>query len=79
MVGVIASLALYFTLHVAFGTVGTTEVGALTLPEPEWSTVDWGQLVIAGLAAVALFRLRWGVVRTIGAAALLGLVGALLG
>ena len=32
--GVIASLALYFTLHVAFGTVGTDEVGPLTIPTP---------------------------------------------
>lgn len=79
VVGVIASLALYFTLHVAFTTVGTEEIGPFTVPDPEWSTVDWGQLVIAGLAAVALFRLRWSVVRVIAAAALLGLLGALLG
>ena len=79
VVGVIASLALYFTLHVAFGTVSTVEVGPLNLPDPQWSTIHWGQLAIAALAAVAIFRLRWSVLRTIGAAALLGLVGSFIG
>ena len=78
VVGVIASLALYFTLHVVFGTVDTVEVGPLNIPDPDVSTVQWGQLLIASLAALALFRLRWSVMRTIGAAALLGLIGALL-
>ncbi len=79
VVGVIASLALVFTLQVAFGTVTTVSVGRLRIPEPDWSTVAWGQLGIAAVAAVAVFRLRWGVLRTIGAAALLGLLGSLVG
>jgi len=38
-----------------------------------WATVDVAAVVIAILAFLALFRLRWGMLRTLGAAAGVGM------
>ncbi len=69
VVGVIASLALFFIAHIAFNTrAGDTFV----------SRVDWLAVVIAAGAAVALLRYKQGVIRVIVACALLGLAARLL-
>ena len=61
VVGVIASLALFFLLHIARDR-----------PMPGWP-VDLVALAIAAAAAFALFRTRLGVVPVIAACALLGM------
>jgi chromate transporter len=65
VVGVIANLALFFIAHVAVPTGASG-------PFP--SNVDWVALAIAGAAAVALLRYKWGVMPVLGACALAGLV-----
>ncbi len=65
VVGVIASLALWFGGHVLFPTYAD---GA-----PVWSSFDWQAGLLAGLSAVLLFALQWGVVRVLAATALGGL------
>jgi chromate transporter len=62
VVGVIASLALFFLYHVAYPS------GL----EGGWQRPDVAALVLAGLAALALIRFRQGVIRVIVVCALLG-------
>jgi chromate transporter len=64
VVGVIATLALLFMLHVAW------PAGAAS----GWARVDWAALCIIGAAAFALFRLKANVMGVIAACALAGLV-----
>ncbi|MEQ4522037.1 chromate transporter, partial [Nocardioides kribbensis] len=74
VVGVIANLAVYFALHTLFAATTTLTVGPLHLELPELGSVRWVQVAIAVAAAVMIFRLRWSVLRTLGACAVLGLV-----
>ncbi len=60
VVGVIASLAVFFVLHIA-------RPGGVSDP------IDFAALGLALAAAWALLRLKWGVVPVIGACAVLGL------
>ena len=71
VVGVIANLALYFALHTLFREV---EDGPLALQVPDWATLRPASLAIAAAAGVMVFRLRWSVLRTLGACAAIGLV-----
>ncbi|TCD15331.1 chromate efflux transporter [Oricola cellulosilytica] len=78
VVGVIANLALWFALHVLFGAYGEVRLGALVLPDPEWSAIDPFAAAIAICAGIALigFRLNMIVVLIVAAAA--GLLPALV-
>lgn len=58
VVGVIASLSLWFALHVVFARVGAGHLGPLAWPAPVWSSVDVAALVLAIGAGVALVRYR---------------------
>ena len=78
VVGVIANLALYFALHTLFGTVERLGWGPVRPEVPDLTTVRPVAVVIAVAAAGMLFRLRWSVLRTLGACALLGLAAAAL-
>ncbi len=79
VVGVIANLGVYFAVHTLF--TGTRQVDwslfAFELPDP--ATLRPVALVIALIAAVLIFRLKWSVLRTLGVCALLGLVAGLSG
>ena len=65
VVGVIANLALFFIAAVAVKT-GTSGLNG--------SQIDVVALVLVGFAALALWRLKWGVIQVIAACALAGLV-----
>jgi chromate transporter len=74
VVGVIFNLAVWFSLHTLFARV--TEVhrfGARWLI-PAWSTLDPAALVIAAGAFLALFRLKLGMMKTLAASAVAGLI-----
>ena len=79
VVGVIANLGTFFALHTLFDETDQVDRGPLSLEVPEPGSLDPVALVIAVVAAVLLFRLRWSVLRTIGVCALLGIAAALLG
>ncbi|MBC2669327.1 chromate efflux transporter [Novosphingobium piscinae] len=74
VVGVIASLSLWFALHLLFArTVPAGLPGlALTLPDPR--SLDWRAALLAGLAAWLIFRVRWSLLRVLAASAVGGLV-----
>jgi chromate transporter len=70
VVGVIASLALFFIAHIAIksGSSG-----------PFFSRLDWLALLLVATAALALLRYKVGVIAVIAACALAGLVARLAG
>jgi chromate transporter len=74
VVGVILNLALWFSLHVVFRTVAETRVGPLRVLVPEPASLDPVALLITAGAFLALFRFRWGMLRTLASAALAGLL-----
>ena len=79
VVGVIANLGVYFAVHTLFSETLAVDWSVLSLEVPDVSTVRWVALVIAVVAAVLLFRLKWSVLRTLGLCALLGLGAGLAG
>lgn len=77
VVGVIANLALWFGLHVLFGTVGTFLAGPLSLPVPDLRTFDTASAAIAIAAGVALIRFHANMIGVLAAAAAGGMVWVL--
>jgi len=69
IVGVIASLALFFIAHIAIKSGASG---------PFVTRLDWTALALAALAAVALLRFKVGVIPVIAVCALAGLVAKLL-
>ncbi|GAA3875182.1 chromate efflux transporter [Celeribacter arenosi] len=74
VVGVIASLSLWFAVHVFFATVDTANFGPLHFLFPTFSSVDWNAVALAVIAAALLFILRQGLIVTIATMAIAGLV-----
>jgi chromate transporter len=74
IVGVIANLSVWFSLHVLFVRVRLVDLGPMQLNLPDTSTFDWRAAVLSVLAALLLFALRWGIFRMLAALALAGLV-----
>ncbi|UFN44678.1 chromate efflux transporter [Nocardioides okcheonensis] len=82
VVGVIASLALFFALHTLFDATGRLTAGPLDLEYPRLASLDVPSLALTALACALLFWRGWSVLRTLGACAAAGLLvgvgGALL-
>ncbi|MES2951008.1 MAG: chromate efflux transporter [Pseudomonadota bacterium] len=70
VVGVIASLALFFIAHISIKSGASG---------PFLARLDWTALVLTALAAVALLRYKVGVIPVIAACALAGLAAKTLG
>jgi len=79
VVGVIANLGVYFAVHTLFNDTVDVNSGPLSFELPDLSTLRPVPLVIAVVAAVLLFRVKWSVLRTLGVCAALGLVAGLAG
>jgi len=79
VVGVILNLSLWFALNVLFGQVASKAIGPIRLWVPDFLAFDWRVAALAGVSAVLLFGLHWGVARTLAAAALGGLLLMALG
>lgn len=62
VVGVILNLAIWFGLHVIFGQVREVSGWRLSLDLPVLGTVNWASLALTLAAAVAIFRLKMGVI-----------------
>lgn len=77
--GVVLNLAVWFALHTVFGVVEVRTLGPLTVQVPQLGTVSWPAVAIGALAALLIFRLRLGTLRTLGACAGVGAAIALLG
>jgi chromate transporter len=70
VVGVIANLALFFIAAVAYPDSANGRF---------YTQLDWVALGLVAAAAFALWRLKWSVIRVIGASALAGLLIHLIG
>ncbi len=79
VVGVIANLGVYFAVHTLFAESHDVDRGPLHLELPDVTTLRPVPLVIAVIAAVLLFRVKWSVLRTLGVCAALGLAAGLAG
>ena len=74
VVGVILNLALWFALHVLFARVDEQWFGPARLFVPDLTSLDPWALLIAAAAAVAMLRLKLGMLATLALSALAGLV-----
>ncbi|NOG73362.1 chromate efflux transporter [Roseicella sp. DB1501] len=74
VVGVVANLAVWFGLRVLFRDMQLVQLGPLGVELPVLTSLDLAALGLAILAAVCLFRLKLGVVKTLGIAAGAGLL-----
>jgi chromate transporter len=66
VVGVIANLSIWFALHSLFRATTPVRAGLLSFDAPIPSSLDPWSLLLSIVAAVALLRLRLGVLRTLG-------------
>ncbi|MDA1063714.1 MAG: chromate efflux transporter [Proteobacteria bacterium] len=72
VVGVILNLAIWFGLHVMFGTVNEVPFLGATLSVPELATLETGSLLLTGAALLAMLRFHVGMLPTLAACALIG-------
>lgn len=79
VVGVIANLSLWFTLHVLFGRVEDWRVGPLRLHTPDPASLDVVALVLTCAALVMIFALRWSIFATLAVCGLAALAWLHLG
>jgi chromate transporter len=73
VVGVVTNLAVWFALQVIFRDHFSLRAGPLAVLLPVPASVDLAALALAAVAAVCLFGLKLGVLRTLGITAALGL------
>jgi chromate transporter len=66
VVGVIANLAVWFALHTLFHTTAPVRGGGFAFDAPVLASLDPWALLLACAAAIALLRLKLGVLRTLG-------------
>ena len=78
VVGVIANLALWFALRVAFARVETVAAGPVTVGLPDPGTLVPDAVALTALAGVCLFVLKLDIVRTLGVTAGAGFVAKTL-
>ena len=77
VVGVIANLALYFATNTLFARSSERVWGPIHIDLPDLTTLQPAAALIGAAAMVMIFKLRWSVLRILGACALLGLVSGL--
>ena len=78
VVGVILNLAVWFGLHVVFGTVDERRLAGLRVLVPDVATIDPVALVLAALALVAMLRFKVGMIPMLAVSAALGAAWRLL-
>ena len=69
VVGVILNLAVFFGIHVLFREVRSFGMG---LDLPVLASIDWRAAFLAAVAALLLFKLKQGMLTTLGICAALG-------
>jgi chromate transporter len=74
VVGVILNLSIWFALHTLFGTVNEQQAFGMRLLVPDWPTTDLLSVVIACGALAAMFRFKIGMIPTLMAAAVIGVI-----
>lgn len=66
VLGVIVNLAIGFAVHYLFGETGRAAIGPhLSLPNPDWASLDLRAAALSLAAAIALFRFHMGILTLI--------------
>ncbi|MFQ6228134.1 chromate transporter [Nocardia sp. NPDC002869] len=79
VVGVIANLGLYFTIHTLFTDTHALTAGPLHLQLPDLTSIQPIALAITAIAAVLAFELNWSMLRILGVSVILGLAATMAG
>jgi chromate transporter len=74
VVGVVLNLAVWFSLHTLFGRVGEARTHGVRLYVPDLASIDPAAAAIAAAAFLAMFKLRWPMLRTLAVSAAVGAV-----
>ena len=74
VVGVIANLAVWLSLHTVFATVDVVHAGWLVLNLPVFSSISWTALALSVAAVIAMFRFHAGMIATLLGCSAAGLV-----
>ena len=74
VVGVIASLAVFFALHTLFDDTTRVTAGPLDFEVPVPGSLQWAALAITALGCALIFWRGWSVLRTLGVCALAGIL-----
>jgi chromate transporter len=72
VVGVIANLSVYFSIHTLFASTSRSDWGSAHLTSPDWSTISPRALFVSVFAFVLVFRYRLSVLRVLGMSAAAG-------
>ena len=72
VVGVIANLSVYFSLHTLFDDTTHIDNGILRITLPAWDSVNVRALVLTAFACVLVFRYKWTTVRVMLTLAVVG-------
>jgi chromate transporter len=72
VVGVIANLSIFFSIHTLFSETRTHHWGPVHLSGPVWSAVSPRAVFVTALAFVLVFRYKLGVLRVLGICAITG-------
>lgn len=78
VVGVIASLAIYFALHTLFDSTRAVDTGPFHLELPVVASWDPLAFTLTAVALALLFGRSWSPLRTLGVCAALGLLASLV-
>lgn len=74
VVGVILNLAIWFALHVLFGTLYEARGFGMTIDVPVLSSVNIPALVLTAGAVIAVFRFKVGMLTVLAACSVLGIL-----
>jgi chromate transporter len=74
VVGVILNLAIWFGIHTIFGNVQAVEWGPFSFDAPVWESVNGWALLLSGAAILAMFRFHVGMLPTLAATSIAGLI-----
>jgi chromate transporter len=74
VVGVILNLAIWFGIHTIFGGVRPFEWGLVSFDMPVWESINLWALLLSGAAIIAMFRFKVGMLPTLAATSLAGIV-----
>lgn len=72
VVGVIANLSVFFSIHTLFTDTRTHDWGPIHVTGPVWSTISLQAVAVTALAFVLVFRYKLSVLRVLGICAAVG-------
>ena len=72
VVGVIANLSVYFSIHTLFADTRRRDWGPVHLTAPVWSTFSLRAMFVTALAFALVFRYKLSVLRVLGVCAVVG-------